>query len=85
MDISQVLSANYVGESWRLVGNDYSGLEWFGESQKPTEGELLAQWDKLQKSVEGEAQSKEEARLSAYEKLSGWGLTPAEIAAIIPA
>jgi hypothetical protein len=36
-------------------------------------------------ALASEAQSKEDARLSAYEKLSGWGLTPDEIAAIIPA
>jgi hypothetical protein len=38
----QILSVNYVGSLWSMDGNDYSTLEWFSDTQKPTQAELDA-------------------------------------------
>jgi hypothetical protein len=48
MDIAAILSANYVGSEWSLNGDDYAGLVWLSESQKPTEKELENQWAEVQ-------------------------------------
>jgi hypothetical protein len=37
-----ILSTNYVGKQWALDGNDYSTLQWFDSSPKPTQAELDA-------------------------------------------
>lgn len=48
MDIKLILTTNYPGTKWSLVGEDYSGLEWLDESPKPTEAELVARWADVQ-------------------------------------
>jgi hypothetical protein len=50
-DYSQILSKNYAGKLWVLVGDDYSGLEWNDESPKPTQAELDALWPATQTTV----------------------------------
>jgi hypothetical protein len=51
MDISLILSNNYIGSEWTLNGDDYSGLVWLSDSPKPTESELAAQWPEVQYQV----------------------------------
>lgn len=48
MDISQILATKFDGKKWALSGNDYSGFEWFEDTPKPTEDELLSLWDEVQ-------------------------------------
>jgi hypothetical protein len=38
----QILSVNYVGSQWSMSGNDYSTLQWFSDTPKPTQAELDA-------------------------------------------
>ena len=38
----QILSVNYAGSQWAMSGNDYSTLEWFSDTTKPTQTELDA-------------------------------------------
>lgn len=47
MDISLILTKRYPGTLWGLSGNDYSDLEWFDESPKPTEQELIDLWEEV--------------------------------------
>ena len=42
-DYALVLTANYPGTSWTMIGDDYAGLEWLDESPKPTKAVLDAQ------------------------------------------
>lgn len=51
MDIAQILSRKYAGTSWALDGNDYANLEWFDESPKPSEAELLALWPTVEYEI----------------------------------
>ena len=43
-DYAAVLTANYAGAEWSLIGNDYKTLEWYSDTTKPTQAELDAQW-----------------------------------------
>jgi hypothetical protein len=42
IDYSLILTTNYAGKQWSLVGNDYDGLNWQDSSPKPTQEELDA-------------------------------------------
>jgi len=64
MDIPQILTSKYPGAAWALNGDDYSGLEWLGESSKPTEAELEALWPEVQ--AETARAEVEAARQAAY-------------------
>lgn len=44
IDYSAILSANYSGAQWNLVGDTYDGLEWLDSTPKPTQAELDAAW-----------------------------------------
>jgi hypothetical protein len=47
-DYAAVLTANYAGSQWALDGNDYSTLQWFSDTPKPTQAELDAAWPQVQ-------------------------------------
>lgn len=64
MDIALILLTNYSGTQWVITGNDYSTLEWFDESPKPTEAELEAQWPQVEYQLAYDAVSA--ARLAGY-------------------
>ena len=66
MDIALILTLKYQGSQWSLDGEDYSGLEWFSDSPKPTEAELVAQWSDVQFEQEYAAVSF--ARQIAYQR-----------------
>jgi hypothetical protein len=66
MDISAILSTNYVGCVWSLAGNEYENLDWLDDSPKPTEAELLAQWDAVEYQRDYDAITF--ARQSAYQQ-----------------
>ena len=42
-----VLQANYFGSQWSMSENDYSTLDWFSETPKPTQAELDAAWPQV--------------------------------------
>jgi hypothetical protein len=44
IDYSQILTINYASSSWGISNNDYSTLEWFSDTPKPTQAELDALW-----------------------------------------
>ena len=44
MNISDILCANYGTKSWKLTSpDDYSALEWYDTSEKPTEEKLRSE------------------------------------------
>ena len=48
MNIGDVLCTNYGTKSWKLTSpDDYSALEWYDASEKPTEQKLSSQDDVL--------------------------------------
>lgn len=68
MDISLILTKNYVGAEWALDGESYSGLTWLDDSTKPTEAELEAQWADVQYQVAYDAVTV--ARQQGYQQTS---------------
>jgi hypothetical protein len=66
IDYSKILSLNYSGTQWSLNGEEYSGLEWYDSTPKPTQAELDALWIPTQ-----EADSKAANKATASSLLNG--------------
>lgn len=64
MDISLILTKNYVGSEWTLDGEEYSGLTWLSDTPKPTKAALEKQWAQVQ--YEFELEKVAEQRRAAY-------------------
>jgi hypothetical protein len=82
MDIAAILSNKFVGSEWTLNGDNYEGLTWLSESEKPTLEELTALWDEVASELQAKADAVVATRSSALAKLSALGLTPEEIASL---
>ena len=48
MNYALVLEMLYADKEWSIVGNSYDGIEWLDSSPKPTDAELIAQYDAAQ-------------------------------------
>jgi hypothetical protein len=66
INYSKILSLNYVGAQWSMDGSEYSGLEWYDSTPKPTQEELDALWIPTQ-----EADSKAANKATASSLLAG--------------
>ena len=67
-DYAAVLTANYALSEWALDNNDYTTLQWFSNTPKPTQAELDAAWPQVQ--YDNQVALVESARLTAYEQES---------------
>jgi len=86
MNIKIILTKLYQEKEWVLYGNDYTGLEWLSDSQKPTEEDLLSRWSEVEAILQAEEDSKAakiQFRESALSKLAVLGLTEEEIEALL--
>jgi RNAse (barnase) inhibitor barstar len=83
IDYTLILTNNYEDKQWAIAENDYSSLQWFSETPKPTQDELDALWDATQTQVESAKQAKINTKQSALNKLSALGLTEAEIKELV--
>jgi hypothetical protein len=82
MDIAAILISKYPTSEWILDGENYEGLRWFSETQKPTKKQLEDLWEEVRAELEVKSQEKINSRSSALAKLAELGLTEAEIAAL---
>jgi hypothetical protein len=82
-DYAQILSTNYFGKEWTMVGNSYDELNWLDSSPKPTQAELDALWESTQVAVAAKAQSKIDAKQAAETKLAALGLTPEDLKTLL--
>jgi hypothetical protein len=85
MDFSEILFRKYPNSQWNLNGDDYEGLEWVSENEKPTESELIALWPLVQSDIKAEQDAKVVAKESVLTKLQALGLTEDEIKALVGA
>jgi hypothetical protein len=83
IDYIQILTINYVGKEWSMIGNSYQGLTWLDSSPKPTQAELDALWESTQTAVASKEQAAIDAKASALAKLTALGLTQDEVKALI--
>ena len=67
-DYAAVLVANYPGAQWSLSGNDYSTLEWYDDTPKPSQAELDAAWPQV--DYQNQVAAVETARRADYEATS---------------
>jgi hypothetical protein len=69
MDISQILTLNYKGQEWHLVGDDYAGLNWLSDTPKPTLAKLEKEWPAVEAAIAKIAQDKIDAKAALLERL----------------
>lgn len=62
IDYSLILTKNYAGKEWSVIGDSYDGIEWKDSSPKPTKEELDSQWILVQDLVVSEAYKYQRAR-----------------------
>jgi len=64
--LAQILHFKYPGTLWNLKGDSYEGLNWLDEkAPKPTEAELLAHSDEVDKEIQWNHIRRERDRLLA--------------------
>jgi hypothetical protein len=78
-----ILSINYFGKEWSMIGDSYDGLDWHDESAKPTQAELDALWESTQATIAAKEQAAKAAKASALAKLAALGLTQDEVKALV--
>ena len=76
INYSQILILNYAGTQWALYGEEYSGLEWYDSTPKPTQAELDALWIPTQ---EADSKAANKATASSLLNSTDW-TTIADIA-----
>lgn len=90
MNISLTLYRKFKGSEWTLNGDDYAGLTWLSNSEKPTKETLENLYLEVKKEIEeenrlleAEQTAKAEAKASALAKLTALGLNEKEVQALI--
>ena len=74
IDYAAILTKRYNAE-WVLDGNDYSGLTWLSESNKPTKRELDDLWLEVQTEIANEIADKARKKAALLDRL---GITAEE-------
>jgi hypothetical protein len=80
------LTLNYLrpNQEWTLDGDDYKGLTWLSDTEKPTEDELLAAWPEAEQAKVNELAAQQQARNDAIAHAKSLGFTDAMIAVMYP-
>lgn len=68
IDYAAILTKKYNAE-WVLNGNDYSGLTWLSESNKPTKKELDDLWSEVQTEIANEIADKATKKAALLDRL----------------
>lgn len=82
IDYSKILTKKYPNQEWTLDGDDYAGLTWISDTEKPSKETLDDLWETVKNEILAESQMKIAVRESAIEKLAALGLTENEVKAI---
>jgi hypothetical protein len=64
MNIPMILISKYPDSEWSLDGEEYSGLNWISDTEKPTEEELIDLWPEV--NFENEYKKIELKRFEQY-------------------
>jgi hypothetical protein len=68
IDYAAILTKKYNAE-WVLDGDDYSGLTWLSETNKPTKKQLDDLWPIVKKEIEDEKASKSADKQALLDRL----------------
>jgi hypothetical protein len=82
MDYTLILRKKYPNTEWILDGDDYSGLVWLSDTNKPTKATLDELWPEVQDLIQAEAEAKTTAKAAAEAKLAALGLTADDLKAL---
>lgn len=83
MDYSLILFKKFPDAQWLLEGDDYEGLVWLSETDKPSKKTLDDLWETVKAEVIAEKEIKDNFKITAIAKLAALGLTEDEAKAII--
>jgi hypothetical protein len=84
MDIPMTLTYMRPGEEWELNGDDYAGLTWLSETDKPTEADVTAAWPDALAAFEARQAAAAQARADAIAHAKSLGFTDEMIAVMYP-
>jgi hypothetical protein len=82
IDYATILTLKYPDSEWTLDGDDYDGLIWLSDTEKPSKETLDDLWETVKSELLAEKESKISAKQSAIAKLAALGLTEDEAKAI---
>ena len=80
IDYTVILSRRYAGDEWILNGDEYTGLIWLSESEKPAKSVLDNLWAEVQEEIDAEAVEKIASKQALLNRL---GITAAEFALLL--
>lgn len=69
IDYPAILTRHYAGTEWTLNGDEYTGLTWLSDTEKPTQEELDALWEPTLAMIEQEKADKTAARQALLDRL----------------
>lgn len=69
IDYPAILTRHYPNTEWTLNGDEYSGLTWLSDTEKPTQEELDALWEPTLAMIEQEKADKTAARQALLDRL----------------
>ena len=75
IDYTAILSRRYEGSQWTLNGDDYDGLTWLSDTEKPSQETLDGLWASVQQDIAVAAAAKVTARAALLNRL---GITAEE-------
>ena len=70
-----ILTRRYASKEWTLDGDDYTGLTWLSDTEKPSQETLDGLWASVQQDIADEATAKAAARTALLSRL---GITAEE-------
>ena len=74
-DYAVILTRRYPGKQWTLNGENYDGLVWLSDGEKPSQETLDSLWASVQQDIANEATAKAAARAALLARL---GITAEE-------
>lgn len=82
MDLAIILERKWPKQEWKLDGNDYAGLVWLSDTDKPSEKEIKDLWPKVQAELKAEADALIAKKQAAEAKLAALGLDVDDLKAL---
>lgn len=80
IDYTTILTRRFCGKEWTLNGDDYAGLTWLSDDEKPTQESLDALWESVQTEIANEATAKITTKQALLNRL---GITADEAALLL--
>jgi hypothetical protein len=84
IDYAVILTRKYPTALWRLDGEEYSGLMWLDDSEKPQQKTLDDLWPTVQAEMQAEQESAQAATAAAIAHAKSLGFTDEMIAVMYP-